>query len=334
MTTANSASYLSEMAVAEEATPGVAATTPDIYDCFTDDPGIVPVQNVIRDGCVHSRSNKKHVLSNYHMDGSLPQMVEPEGMIGWWLKWALGGLSSAQEGATTAYKHTYTPAEELKSFTLWLLKGGNQQVKIPYGTVLGLELSQGLDDVLRSTIRTAGQKDEIATDFGSSDYSLLDPFHNTMLAVSIAGSLTGQAAQVHNTVISIDNGINLDDGRTHGSRFYEAVVPGKLNVSGSNDIWFDDDIEYQRFWGDAAATSPASTSTPVPLIFTWDTGIEAGTGYNYQLVITIPAAIYESTTVNLGGNRVVQHIDWYAELDPVTSREIMIELTNTKTGYT
>lgn len=334
MTTANSATYLSEMAVAEEATPGVAETTPDMYDCFTDDPSINPVQAIIKDGCVHSRSNKKHVLSNYHMDGSLPQMVEPEGMIGWWLKWALGGLSSAQEGATTAYKHSYTPADELKSFTLWLLRGGNQQVKIPYGTVLSLELVQSLDDVLRSTIRIAGQKDEIATDFGSSSYSQLDPLHNTMLGVSIAGSTTGQAAQVHNTSITIDNGIDLDDGRAHGSRFYGAVVPGKLNVSGSMDIWFDDDIEYERFWGAAAASSPVSVSTPVPLIFTWDTGIEAGTGYNYQLVITIPAAIYESTSVNLSGNRIVQHIDWYAEYDNSTSREILVELTNTKTGYT
>ena len=334
MTTANSATYLAEMAVAEEATPGIAETTPDIYDCFTDDPGINPVQNVIRDGCVRGRANLKHVLSNYHIEGSPPMIVDPEGMIGWWLKWVLGGLSSVQEGATTAYKHTYTPADELKTFTLWLLRGGNQQVKVPYGTVLSLELVQGLDDVLRSTVRIAGQKDQMTTDFGSSDYSQLDPFHNTMLGVSIAGATTGQAAQAHNTVITIDNGIDLDDGRTHGSRYYNAVIPGKRNVSGSNDIWFDDDIEYERFWGAAATSSPLDVGTPVPLIFTWDTGIEAGTGYNYQLVVTIPAAIYESTTVNLSGNRIVQHIEWYAENDPITSREVLVELTNTKTGYT
>lgn len=334
MTTANSATYLAEMAIALEDTSGSAETTPDMYDYFSDDPGINPIQNVIRLGNVQDRANLKHVLSDYHIEGSIPQIVEPEGMIGWWLKLALGALSSAAQGGTAAYKHTYTPADAIASFTLWLLRGGNQQVKVPYGTVLSLELSQALDDVLRSTVRIAGQKDLIATDFGSSSYSTLDPFHNFMLEVSISGATTGQAAQVHNTVITIDNGIDLSDGRVHGSRFYNAVVTGKRTVSGSMDIWFDDDSEYEKFWGAAAAVTPGNTTAVVPLIFTWDTGIEADTGYNYALVVTVPDAVYEATTVNLSGNRIVQHIDWYAEYDTGISAEVKVELTNTKTGYT
>lgn len=334
MTTADSASYLSEMAIALEDIPGTAETVPDIYDFFSDDPGINPIQNVIRVGNVQERATRKHVLSNYHIEGSISQMVEPEGMIGWWLLLALGSLSSAAQGGTAAYKHTYTPADTIDTFTLWLNRGGNQEVKVPFGTVTSLELNQGLDDVLRSTINIAGQKDYITTDFGTSAYSLLDPLHNNMLNVSIAGATTGQAAQVHNSIITIDNGQDIDDGRTHGSRFYNAVVPGKRTVSGSMDIWFDDDIEYQRFWGAAAAVTPANVSATVPLIYTWDTGIEADTGYNYGLVVTIPAAVYEATTVNLSGGRIKQHIDWDAEYDVSTSREIIVELLNTKTGYT
>ena len=135
-------------------------------------------------------------------------------------------------------------------------------------------------------------------------------------------------------IITIDNGQDIDDGRAHGSRFYTAVVPGKRIVSGSMDIWFDDDIEYKRFWGASAAVTPANVGATVPLIYTWDTGIEAATGYNYGLVVTIPAAVYESTTVNLSGGRIKQHIDWDAEYDTATLREILVELLNTKTGYT
>lgn len=335
MTTTNSASHLSEMAVAEEATAGTAETTPTKYDYFTGDPGINPTQNVIRQPTVHGRSVMKHILGGYSVNGSIPLMVEPEGILGWFLKWGLGSVSSTQEGATGAYTHTFTPADTIKSFTTWMKRGGNQQIKIPYCVVSGISLNQSVDAGLEATVDFFGQKDEIADDFGTASYSTLSPFKNSDLTVSIDGSTTGQAAQVHNSSIEISNDISADDGKVHGSRFYSSLVPGIFGVNGSMDLWFDDDSEYERFWGDGStpATSPEESSGTVPLVFTWDTGIEADTGNNYKLVVTIPAAVYETTSVSVGGNRVVQSVSWFGEYDASASAEIKIELTNTIDEY-
>ncbi len=334
MASQNSIAYASAMAVAQESVAGTAETTPIKYDYFTDDPAINPVQNVIKAPTVQNRAPIKNILGAYHMEGSIPQIAEPEGMIGWWLKWALGAMTSAQQGATAAYKHSYTPANALHPFTLWYMKGGTQQVKIPYCNVNTWELSQTYDDALRLSVGIIGQKDEITTDIGTATYSTLAPFSNQMLEVKIATSAAGQAIQAHNVALSGNNGIDPAMGGVHGSRFYNALVPGAREVAGSFDLWFDDDSEYQRFWGSATATSPADTTTPVELVFEWDTGIEAAVGYNYKLTVTVPEAIYESTTVNVGGGRVKQTVTFYAQYDASDTDEIHIDLTNTVVAYT
>jgi len=333
MATDDSASFLSEIAIAEETTKGTAETSPDKYDYFIDDPTINPNQSSLKLRPNQTRSVRKNAPGMYYVEGSgMQQYVEPEGMLSNWLKWVLGGVVSAQQGGTAAYKHTFKTADTVKAFTMWLKRGDVQQVKHPYCSVRSLELNQSVDGALRSTVNFIGQKDVIATDFGSASYGTLEVFTNQMLEVSIAGAATGQAVQVHNPTIKFAQAINPEDGMSHGSRFYKALIAGAVDVTGSFDMWFDDDSEYQRFWGNAAASEPADLATPVPLIFTWDSGVEADTGYNYILEISVPDAIYESTVVNLGGTRIKQTINWWAQYDSGIASEVQVDLTNTETS--
>jgi len=336
MTVANSASYLAEMAIEEEGTAGTAGTTPDIYDYFNGDPGINPVQTVVRMENVYNRALLKTAFGAYHMEGSVPQYVEPGGTLGWLMKWALGGVSSSQQGATDAYKHTFIPANATKTFTLWLVRGGNQTVKIPYCKVNTIEFTQSVDDALRMNWSFIGQKETIAADFGTHSYSTLNPFMNSNLTVEINDGATGVAAEVHNTTITLENNINIDSGRVHGSRFYSNLINGKRSISGSFDLWFDDDTQYESFWGDRS--TPATTpETDAPetnkLEFTWDTGIEAATSYNYIFKITVPAAVYESTSVDLGGDRIKQTVNFVGQYDTSATNEVSAELTNKTTDY-
>ncbi len=333
MSTQNSVGSLSEMAIAQESIAGTAETTPIIYDYFTGDPSINPMQDVLFLGNVQNRDTSKHALGGYHMEGSVPQMVEPEGMVGWWLKFALGSVTAAQQGGTAAYKHTYKPAKTLYPFTLWFNRGGTQNIKIPYSMLNTITFTQAINDALRMSVGFVGQKDQIATDFGSASYSTLGPITNSMLTVSIAGATTGQAAQVHNTTINFGNGIDVNDGMVHGARFFGSLVPGPREVTGSLDIWFDDDIEYERFWGAAALTEPGTDTATVALSFEWDTGVLADTGYNYILKIYIPAAIYTASNVNVGANRIVQTIEFTGEYDSTSDSVMYAELTNTVTQY-
>lgn len=335
MTSANSAAFLSDIAFAEEATAGTVETTPDVYDFMTDDPAINPVQTVIKLPTIQTREQRRSTAGDYHMEGNVPMFVDPEGALGFILECGIGASTSAQQGATSAYKHTWQPDDTLKTLTTWLKRGGNQQIKIPYTLVNTINFKQGLNEVLMMNVGIIGQKDQIADDFGDASYSTVTPFRSQDLTVSIAGSDAAQAAQVHNVDLTIDNGFNIQDCMVFGSRHYAAHVGGKRKVSGSFDMWFDSDVEYERFWGDAAtpATDPETEITATTLQFNWDTGIEADTGYNYELDIAMDEVIYESTKVSIGGGRVKQTVDFFAEYDATATNEIEFYLVNTVVSY-
>lgn len=333
MGTQNSVGALSELATAQESVAGTAETTPIKYDYFIGNPALNPMQEVLHIGQAQNRDHTKHALGGYHLEGNFSHFVEPEGMLGWYLKWAFGSVTAAQQGGTGAYKHTFKPSRIIYPFTLWFKRAGTQQIKSTYTVVNSLTFEQAINDVMRMTANVIGKKDQIATDFGTSSYSTLDPFTNAMLTVSIAGSSTGQAAQAHRTSINFSNGISVDDGMVHGSRFYSDIVPGPREVTGSFDVWFDDDSEYERFWGAIDNTEPGTATATVALEFEWDTGVEADTGYNYVLTIYIPDVIYKATTVDVGGNRSKQTIDFTAEYDTTSESVMYVELTNTVTEY-
>lgn len=333
MTTALSAGHLAEMVIAEEVDKGTSpAITTGLRDYFTGDPGINAVQNVIELGNVQKRHTVGHVLSSYHMVGSVPQIVTPGGHIGYWLGMAIGDPSSAAQGGTAAYKHTYTPDDDLKTFSMWYKRGGNQQVVIPYGLVNTLLLEQSVDDVLRATVGIFGQTETInADDIDTADaYDTADPFHNMDLTV------TGptNATESHKTSILVDNKYDIAKGKVHGSRFYEDAVPGKRAVTGTSELWFDDDGDYQSFWGSTTDTTADVNGVfdTIPLNFKWDTNEVAATGYNYILEIDIPEAVYTATTVTIE-DRIRQTINWSAQYDVSDAYEIEAYLTNLVVSY-
>ena len=333
MTTALSAGHLSEIVIAEEVDKGTSpAIATGLRDYFYGDPGINPVQNVIDLGNIQNRANLGHVLSDYHMVGSVPQIVTPGGHIGYWLGMAIGDPSSAQQGGTAAYKHTYTPDDDLKTFSMWYKRGGNQQVVIPYGLVNTLLLEQSPDDVLRMTTGLFGQKETInADDIDTADaYDTAAPFHNMDLTV------TGptNATEVHKSSVLIDNKYNLDKGKVHGSRFYKDAIPGKRMISGSMELWFDDDGDYQSFWGSTSDNTPDVDGefNTIPLNFKWDTNVEIDTGYDYTLEIDLPEVVYKTNTVTIE-ERIRQVLGWSAQYDTGDSYEIEAYLTNKVVSY-
>lgn len=332
MTTELSAGHISELVIAEEVTKGIPpAIATGLRDYHLDGLDINPIQKVIPLGNVQQRHRFGYVLGKYHMKGVVPQNVTPNGHIGYWLGGAIGGPSSAQQGGTVAYKHTYTPADDLPTHSAWLKRGGNQQVLIPYVVVDKLLLEQNID-VLKSTTTIIGQKDPLnSDDFTTADaYDTINPFQNIDLAV------TGPvgAADVFNSKILIDNKYNVDKGYVHGSRFYNALVPGKREITGQFEIWFDDDGDYQSFWGSSAATTPTDTGeySTVPLNLKWDSNIEAASGYNYCLEIDLPEAVYVATEVKIE-DRIRQIIDWSAQYDTSDTYEIEAYLTNKVVSY-
>ena len=332
MTTENSAGHFSELVIAEEADKGTPpAITTGLRDYFAGDPNINPVQKVVPLGNTQLRHRTGFVLGSYYLTGNIPQIVTPGGHIGYWLGGAIGDPSSLQQGGTVAYKHTYTPDNDLLTYSAWFKRGGNQQVVIPYVVVNTLMLEQDMD-VLRSRVGIIGQKETInADDFATADaYDTAAPFHNMDLAVT--GPVN--AANVFNSSILINNKYNVNRGGVHGSRFYKALVPGKREITGKFEIWFDDDGDYQSFWGSTTDTTPDinGVHSTIPLNFKWDTNVEAATGYDYTLEIDIPEAVFVATTVKIE-DRIRQIVDWSAQYDTSDAYEIEAYLTNKVVSY-
>ena len=333
MTSANSAGHLAEMVIAEEVDKGTPpAIATGLRDYFIGDPGINPVQNVIDLGNIQHRHRVGHVLSDYHMVGSPTQIVTPNGHIGYWLGMAIGAESSAQQGGSAAYLHTYTPADDLKTFAMWYKRGGNQQVVIPYGLVNTLLLEQGPDDVLRSTVGLFGRTETIdASDVSTADaYDTVGPFHNMDLAI------TGptNAAKAYKSSILIDNKFDIEKGKVHGSRFYEDAIPGKREITGTIEMWFNDDGDYQSFWGSTSDTTPDVDGEfdTIPLNFKWDTNVVIADTYEYTLEIDIPEVLYRTNTVTIE-DRIRQVINFSGQYDVGDSYEIQAYLTNTVASY-
>ncbi|MCK5616145.1 hypothetical protein KAR91_80520 [Candidatus Pacearchaeota archaeon] len=333
MTTILSAGHLAEMVIAEEVTKGTPpAITTGLRDYFFGDPVINPAQTVIDLGNIQNRHMVGHALSDYHMTGSPTQIVTPNGHLGYWLGMAIGAESSAQQGGSAAYLHTYTPADDLKTFSMWYKRGGNQQVVIPYGLVNTLLLEQAPNDVLRSTVGLFGQTETIdASDITTADtYDTAGAFHNMDLAV------TGptNAAKVYKSSILIDNKYDVEKGKVHGSRFYEDAVPGKRAITGTLEMWFNDDGDYQSFWGSSSDTTPDVDGefSTIPLNFKWDTNKIIADTYEYTLEIDIPEVLYKTNTVTIE-DRIKQVINWSAQYDTGDSYEIEAYLTNSVVSY-
>lgn len=318
--------YDTELCIVKETTPG---TTPAITgaqrEYFTDDPNINPVQTTLKLPTIGARHERKPVVADYHIEASLPIIVTPEGSLGTILTSALGDDTPALVG-TTAYTHTFAPSDSPSTLSIWFKYGTTFQRVINYCVVNTLEFSQDLDDALRVSASIIAMKDATnADDMSTAEaYDTLNPFMNANLTVTGPSN----AAECHKSTISINNGYNVNDGKVHGSRFFNQLIPGKRSVTGSFDVWFDDDGDYQSFWGSSSAAEPSTgTHDTVELNFKWDMADDFDATYDHTLEIKIPEATYESTSITVG-NRVKQTVNWMANYDTADAYEIQIILQN------
>jgi hypothetical protein len=330
MTTADSISRASGFAIATETTPGTAETVPEVYDYLTSSPNINPVVNTMIHRSILSRSAHNASVASYHVEGSIETIADPDSILGYLLKFGLGSVTSAQVGVTTAYEHTFTPTDELPTFTTWLNRGSAQKVKMAYCMSNGFTLTQAVDDVLKVSTPFIAQAEVETTDFGTPSFTNTQPFANANLAVSVNSAAVTEA---HNSTLTVANGIDVASGRVHGERSYTALVPGDRTITGSLNLYFNDASMYKLFWGATDATTITEKVLPVPITLTWTHAEEAGAGEPYSLEVTIPSAILTNTSVDISGTRVVQTVDFEAIYDSDEATDIEVVLVNKVDAY-
>lgn len=294
-----------------------AAKYMDIYDeKVVPDPGWIIPNTAAR------RAFDKRVLGAYRGRGSVNFPIEPENGIGWLLKWALGSITSAQQGGTVAYKHTFKCADSIKSFTgrFGVVDVATAE-KILAGCMLnGISFSSAHGEELKGSVEVFNSAKETKGGIGSPTFSTLDPLVFRQATIKFA---TVEKAYVSKLDLSLKNAIPFDKG-VLGSDTFPKIRTGKRTVDGTLNLAFDDSTEYDRFLAGTEFSFEASFVGPQ---------IEA-TGYYYTLRLLLNKCQYlRDTTPHISRRELVVLNAPFQAFRDSTYTEIQVELTNKATAY-
>jgi len=207
---------------------------------------IKPDQGWVIPPPIASREFRKRNLGPYRARGQIREFpVEPENIIGELLYAVFGNVSSAQQGGTSAYLHTFSPADTLPSYTVRI--GVEQTERILLG---GLVESLGIrfrhDDDVKATAEFLSGFLETKASLGSPTISALQALNmqEASSALSIAG--VSKRNVVYDLEINIKNNIPFQRGDLSGRTFAKKRY-GQREVTGKLSAYFDDTAEYDRF---------------------------------------------------------------------------------------
>jgi len=326
------------VAVAEE--PSYAPATPVVPNKFFDanfcetslNPGLAfPVS-------IRGRSLLEHREGYLQEAVAVNMDVKPDNMIGWFLKWIIGSVTSAQQGATIAYKHTFKVAETVRSFALGYNWDAIKEKRIPGCIMSGLNFSiaRGVTPLI-ADITAIGQTEKLETVQSPSGWSALAPFKPYQSKVELSDSELANLVEALRINIA-SRVFGVGDIGVLGSRkltrieLAERVITGSMDLpllSGTLDV-------YQRFLKDTAAVEPGEPVVPFKLELLIDTGIVIADTYKYRLDFILPKCVITGAPVRIERQeRKMFRVDFQCERGTVgaNNTEIQVELTNADTGY-
>jgi len=263
------------------------------------------------------------VETKFGNSGSIDFIAETVG-IGYFLKWALGTVNSELEsGATSVYKHEFTPSEsELSSFTLEI--GSSITARRIFGCKVGsLTIEAPLGDIVTYSIDISGGKEVLQSPATPTTWENGKPFlvfHHGTLKIDDANY-----GDVKSFSLTISNDLALDDSyRLAGSRYPQLLYSGRRTVEISFDSAFTSTTEYQKLLD----------STNVAIELTFDTGVEIETGFNKKMTIELPLVYYTGGAPSISGaDEIVVSFSGRAIRDETAGYSVKITLWNEKTDY-
>jgi hypothetical protein len=288
---------------------------------------IKPDQNWVIPPPIASRAFRKRNLGPYRARGNIGDFpVEPEN-IGELLFGVFGSVNSAQQGGTTAYLHTFTPADTLPSYTVRLSADTAQRI-LPGGLIEALTIKFGHDKDIQAIA-------EILSGFPEETAALETPTISTLQALNMqdAASVltilgTSKRNLIYDLEINIKNNIPFDRGDLSGRSFATKRV-GQREITGKISMYFDDTMggEYDKFM----------TATEFALIINARGPLIVGS-YYYFLELELRKCVYLKDSVpdvKPQNEPVVVDAPFKAFYDTTGgfNAEIKAKLQNTITAY-
>ena len=228
---------------------------------------------------------------------------------------AIGAKTSAQQGTTTAYKHTLSLAKALPSPGLSIEVERDIRAFFYEGCKINqITFTQEPNAYLRVALDLLGRNE---TDGAATTPTFPKdlPIHQPQFAFTIDGT----AIAVNRFDLTINN--NLEQRPKLGDAAPKEIIRnGAREVSGSFEADFEDTAQYAKFIENAS----------IGLVAAW-TGAAIASTYKYEMKLSMPKCYYEGQTPQVGGRGPITVPFTFMAMEQTRAAqdELEVELTNT-----
>jgi len=312
--------------IAEETTYGTAVSPVEFVDILRE--RVRPERGLIHELTAARRAGTVTVPGGFHSAGDIELLIDAQSITKF-LKWLLGSVTTTADdpAAPVAYKHEFTPADSLPSFTLEIgpeVAGNARQ--IPGCASRSLRIEAVAREIVRGTLGVLGQSENIVTE-SSPTYVNINPFvfHRAVLLVDGAE----QAGIIEAVRLTIENDIP-DDAYVLGSMFLPGIRLQGLSVSGDMDIAFTSWDFYQKFLGGTSPSDPTKLSLELKITGAKTDSAVAGFE-NYLLRVILPRVYLDTSEANFDArDRIIQRCAFTARHDETSGYIVKVEVINKK----
>lgn len=324
-----------QLGVKQETTYGTAVT-PDVFFPFGSEE-IEPEHKRIEG--VNQRAGQLVIGSSqaepYLIGAAGPISLEPTTKdFGWWLKWAMGSLSTGSV-SDSVYPHTCTLAATRPSFSLQTNReqaDGTDRAFTSEGCKIAKwSLGMPKEGMLMFSADVVAENYSTATALASASYTSGAEYFPASLS---SGTIAGTATPLESWKIEVDNNLKTDrifqrTAATGGPQRMEPLVQGRASITWSATVNFDALTNFNRF---AATTNAAMHTT---LVFRAQGPTLAGVSAYPTIVVTVDSARVDSAK---GSAAKGAEASYTLELtgvgtDDFSDAPLTIVYTNTQSGF-
>lgn len=320
---------LSHIGIGKESTFGTPVAATDYFK-FTSESLTPSIEELVSAGISDIRDEPESFEGLGTVAGDLVTEVRPEA-IGFLLNSWFNSISSVQEGATAAYKHTFIPTNTpfsdeciVKPFTLEIARdlGSDRAWQLAgcASNILNFSFGTG-EKILNLTTSIIGKSHGFITATTPS-FETAEPFRWNQATINIDGS---DSSHLESLGMTLDNGLVgvplLNNtkviGKIMGDAFRMGTITPTFDIESTNIDRYDNFIGF----------------VTKPWIITF-TGANIEGAFDYELKITLPKVLYTAFPIAVGGpGRLIVGASGKIKYDSASGFLAKIELTNTKTSY-
>jgi hypothetical protein len=230
----------------------------------------------------------------------------------------LGALSSAQQAATIAYKHTITQSGITPLAYTFFLDRSLNVLKYNRGCVKSISIKGGVTDLVEVEAEVLFQT-EASGSIGSPSFPTTQYLGFQHVDFKIAGSSN---TDVKEWDLKIDNGARAHRVLAGSQDLSDIIAPEPIKIDGGFLIYFTSTTERDKFI--------ANTDVAIEIIAT---GATIASTFKYTVDINIYKARYKAFPYGEDSGLLAAKVSFEGFYDTSSSKAIQVDITNADVSY-